>query len=62
MDLVIEIEAIAAGARVQQEAVLSSRMPGLLGQLHERAFGFVARSGLEQAVAAAKRQLELADA
>src|SRR5215204_1971611 len=41
MDLVIEIEAVAEGARVQQVAVLSSRMPGLLGQLHERAFGFV---------------------
>lgn len=62
MDLVIEIEAIDGGARVLQAAVLSSRMPGLLGQLHERAFGFVARSGLEQAVAAAKRELETADA
>ena len=62
MDLVIEIEAIGGGARVRQEAVLTSKMPGLLGQLHEGAFGFVARSGLEQAVAAAKRELERTDA
>jgi hypothetical protein len=62
MDLVIEIEAIGEGARVRQEAVLSSKMPGLLGKFHERALSFVARSGLEQAVAAAKRQLERTDA
>jgi hypothetical protein len=56
--LVIALEAHGAGTVARQEAILDSRAPGLLGGLHERLFGLVARRGLRAALAAAKRRLE----
>ncbi|HEU0235411.1 MAG TPA: SRPBCC family protein [Candidatus Limnocylindrales bacterium] len=58
LDLVIELEADGQRTRVQQQALLRSRLPAIVGRLHEAAFGFVAESGLKQAVAGAKRRLE----
>jgi hypothetical protein len=57
-DLVVELEDVGERTRVQQEAVLRSSMPGLLGQLHEALYGLVAGSGLKQAVVAAKYRME----
>ena len=62
MDLVIELEAVGDRTRVQQQALLRSRMPGPMGRLHETVFGFVAVSGLKQAVGGAKRRLDPAHA
>jgi hypothetical protein len=56
-DLVVELEDVGERTRVQQEAVLRSSMPGLLGQLHEALYGLVAGSGLKQAVVAAKYRM-----
>jgi hypothetical protein len=61
-DLVIELEGAGERTRVQQEAVLRSSMPGMLGRLHEALYGLVAGSGLKQAVVAAKYRLERGDA
>jgi hypothetical protein len=56
--LVIKVEPRGTGALVQQEVMLDSRAPWLLGWLHERLFGMVARRGIETAVRAAKARLE----
>ena len=57
--LVIVVEPDGAGAVARQEVLLESRAPGPLGWLHERVFGLVARRGIDAALAAAKRQLEV---
>jgi hypothetical protein len=61
-DLVVELEGAGERTRVQQEAVLRSSMPGMLGRLHEALYGLVAGSGLKQAVVAAKYRMEHGDA
>ena len=58
--LVIEVEPDGTGARARQGVVLDSRAPGLLGWLHERIFGIVARRGIEAALRAARTRLESA--
>jgi hypothetical protein len=60
-DLVVELESAGERTRVRQEAVLRSSMPGMLGRLHEALYGVVARSGLKQAVVAAKVRMEHGD-
>ena len=62
VDLVIEFEAVDDRTRVEQQALLRSRMPAIIGRLHEAAFGLVAESGLKQAVGGAKRRLDHARA
>jgi hypothetical protein len=60
-DLVVELEGAGERTRLQQAAVLRSSIPGVLGRLHEALLGFVAGSGLKQAVVAAKYRLERGD-
>ena len=57
-DLVVELAGAGERTLVQQEAVLRSSMPGMLGVLHEALYGLVAGSGLKQAVLAAKYRME----
>lgn len=57
--LVIAVEPAGDGTRARQEVHLESRLPGPIGWLHERLFGLVARRGIEAALRAAKRHLEL---
>lgn len=61
-DLAVELECARERTRVQQEVVLRSSMPGMLGRLHEALYGLVAGSGLKQAVVAAKYRVERGDA
>ena len=56
--LVIEVQPEGSRAIVRQEVILDSRAPGPLGWLHERAFGLVARRGIQSALRAAKSRLE----
>lgn len=58
--LVIELEPDGDGTLASQAALLESRAPWVLGWLHERVFGIVARRGIEAALAAAKARLEVA--
>ena len=56
--LMIEVEPDGPGALARQGVSLDSRAPGLLGWVHERIFGMVARRGIESSLRAAKRRLE----
>ena len=56
--LVIEVGPDGAGTLAHQEVVLDSRAPGVLGWIHERVFGLVARRGITSALRAAKARLE----
>jgi hypothetical protein len=56
--LVIAVEPAGAGTVAHQEVLLESRAWGVLGWLHERVFGFVARRGITSALRAAKARLE----
>jgi hypothetical protein len=57
--LVIEIApAAGGGTRIRQSTELRSMLPRPIGWLHEAVFALVARYGIGQAVAAAKRRLE----
>jgi hypothetical protein len=56
--LVIGVEPAGDGTLARQEVHLESHLPGLLGWLHERLFGLVARRGIEAALRAAKLRLE----
>jgi hypothetical protein len=56
--LVIEVAPHGTGALARQEVILVSRAPWVLGWLHERVFGRVARRGIEAALRAAKARLE----
>jgi hypothetical protein len=56
--LIIEVSAEDGETRVVQAAEIDSELPGPLGWLHERVFAAVARHGIREAVAAAKRELE----
>jgi uncharacterized membrane protein len=56
--LVIELRPDGHGTVATQAAQLVSRAPWVLGWLHERIFGIVARRGMEAALAAAKARLE----
>ena len=56
--LIIEIGPAGAGAVAHQEVLLDSRAPGVLGWIHERVFGLVARRGVTSALRAAKARLE----
>jgi hypothetical protein len=57
--LIIEISSDEpGGSLVRQAAEISSRLPGPVGSIHELVFARVARHGIVQAVAAAKRELE----
>ena len=56
--LIIEVEPDGPGALARQEVLLDSRAPSVLGWLHERVFGLVARRGMTSALRAAKARLE----
>jgi hypothetical protein len=57
MDSTLIITMLEVGRRTHltQVVVLRSRLPGLLGRLHERLFAIVGRTGIEGAVSAAQR-------
>ena len=56
--LAIAVEPSGDGSIVHQEVSLDSRALGLIGWLHERIFGIVARRGIVAALAAGKARLE----
>ena len=56
--LVITVDPNGDATLARQEVILASRAPGILGRIHERLFGIVARRGIQAALAAAKRRLE----
>ena len=53
--LIITMLDLRGRTHLSQVVVLRSRLPGLLGRLHENVFSFVARSGVESAVDGARR-------
>lgn len=56
--LIIEVEPAGACTLAHQQVLLDSRAPGVLGWIHERLFGLVARRGITSALQAAKARLE----
>jgi hypothetical protein len=64
MDSTLIITMLEASDRtyLTQVVVLESRLPGVLGWLHERIVSIVGAKGIRSAVAAAKRQFEPAEA
>ena len=58
--LVIEVGATGGGTLAHQEVLLDSRAPAVLGWIHERVFGLVARRGITSALQGAKARLEAA--
>ncbi|HSL76824.1 MAG TPA: SRPBCC family protein [Candidatus Limnocylindrales bacterium] len=60
--LVIDVEPLepldAGRSRVRQEAIFESRLPSILGWIHELVFASVGKRGISSAVRAAKAHLE----
>ena len=53
--LIITMLDLRGRTHLSQVVVLRSRLPGVIGRLHEAVFSLVARSGIESAVDAARR-------